>query len=456
MAEPTLVDAPTKGPTIPSGKGEIRVTPTAPTQPATAPPPGSAKEKLMARLAKSAGVEPSTLAPQQPYRPPPPPTNGQPEAGKRADPSKPLDPVNPQGEPARKEIKGAPTVDDKGQPTQPAKPEDAPDLSDEEIAAKAADKTNKTNPWKLVQEYKKRIKTIQTEHENTRKLIADEPARKAEVERLTKAEARAKELEDHIRYVDYSKSQEFKEKYSVPYERAWETAMGELQGLDSINAEGEPTKFNPQDMLELVRMPLALARNLAEEKWGPYADDVMAQRKEIRGLYDQQARALEDARTKGAERETQTRAEMERVNADINKEVKTHWQSHNDAMLADEKVGRYLKPVEGDDEVNQRLETGFTMVDKAFALNPMDHKMNAAQREEAIKMHVAVRNRAAAFGSMRLRLERAEAKIKEQDTELSQYRGTTPELGGRASGATMPEGGDFKSRMTQKLMAKAR
>lgn len=466
MAEVALVEAPSKpaGPTVPSPGGEIKVhPPSAKIQSVEPPTPGSAKDSLFRRIHKDGGI---TLPPQQPKgpQPPPPRTDAQPEAGKRPDPNAPLQPVkppekkpdakpelNPQTEPETKKPEQKPETK-KGD-----KPEEVAELTDEELAAKAADKTQKTNPWKLLQKYKQELKKTKEEHESTRALITDENARKAEVERLEKAEKRAKELEDEIRHVNYSKSAEFKEKYVQPYEHAWETAMNELAGLQVLDeGSGEMRKFSAPDMLELVQMPLAQARALADQKWGDYADDVMAQRKEIRGLFDKQMFALKEAKEKGGEREKQMQAESQKAQAETTKSVQTYFKAHNDRMLSDERVGTYLKPVEGDDELNTRLETGYNMVDKAFTLNPMDPSMTPAQREEAVRMHVAVRNRSAAFGGMRLRLERVTAELAQVKEELAQYKVTTPNLSGKKPDAAAPTEGSFTDRFTQKLASKAR
>ena len=67
--------------------------------------------------------------------------------------------------------------------------------------------------------------------------VVPEQERTALTARVEKAEARAKELEDHIRYVDYEKSTEFKEKFDAPYVASWERAMSELSEITVTDPE---------------------------------------------------------------------------------------------------------------------------------------------------------------------------------------------------------------------------
>lgn len=316
------------------------------------------------------------------------------------------------------------------QQTSPVGDSDEAEPSEDEITAKAAEK-GKNNPWKLLKAEQAKRKAVEREREEVRKLIADEPARKAEVERLAKAEQRAKELEDHIRFVDYEKSAEFAEKHHKPYEAAWERGMSELQGVEVVNPQtGEARPFSAQDMLQLLNMPLTKARELANEMFGDMADDVMAQRKEIRTMFDQRARALDDARKNGSEREKARMAEAERTQSKVNEEVSKTWRMLNEESLKDPSNAQYFTPKEGDDEWNSRLEKGYELVDKAFGVNPMDPRLTSDERKEAIRKHVAIRNRAAAYGALKARDAANAQRIAELEAELAEYRGTTPETGG--------------------------
>jgi len=368
----------------PKGGAETVVVP--PTgQPTPPPPKGTPHDAFNKRLEKLAGVEDKTKPEDKPA-----------EAGKPAEADKPAEGTKPE------DVK----------PGEAAKPGD-----------------KKTNPWKMVDEYKAKLAKAEAAHLETKKLIADEATRKAELEKFTKIEQRNKELEDQIRYVDYSKSQDFVEKYQKPYENGWKEAMKELREI-RVDTDQGSRNFNAQDMLELVNMPLNKARETCTELFGDNADDVMAHRKELRGLFEKQAEALEDARKNGAEREKTMRADRERAMSGINKQITDQWKQLNEEIVKDEKLGRYFQPIEGDDEANAMLQKGYELVDGAFAADAMDPALTPEQREQVIRKHVAIRNRAAAFGRTKHLLEKREAELAAVRKELDQYKQSTPNLGG--------------------------
>lgn len=302
-----------------------------------------------------------------------------------------------------------------------------------------------------MEEYKAKHAEVERQLAETRKLVGDEAKRKAELEKLQAFEKRNKELEDHIRYVDYSKSSEFKEKYQQPYEKAWKDAMAELKEITVEDESGSSRPFTAQDMLELVNMPLPKARELADELFGSFADDIMAQRKEIRSLFDKQVQALEDAKKNGAEREKATQSERERLESEIGNEVKAKWESLNAAITKDEKLGKYFQPIEGDDESNTKLAKGFELVDSAFARSPMDPSLTPEERDIIIQKHVAVRNRAAAFGRLTLMVEKRDARIAELEAELAQYSESTPKTEGTQPPASAPTGGSARGKVFSAL-----
>lgn len=314
-------------------------------------------------------------------------------------------------------------------------PESAPS-AEEKAAAAAAPKIDgrktKANPWHLLRDEKATTGKLQQEVAELRKLVADPAARKSEVERLAKIEARNKELEDHITFTDYSKSKDFVEKYQQPYEQQWTRSMAELKEIVITDPDsGAERNMSPKDLLELVNMPLNKARERAEQLYGSSANDVMDHRREVRKLYDAQASALEKAKKDGAEhfktQQAQTQAQM----AEAQKLVGEAWNKTNNDIIADPKIGHYFKPIEGDADANTRLEKGYKFVDEAFAENPMDPKLNAEQRAAVVKKHAAVRHRAAAFGRMRYLLEKTIAREAALTKKLAEFEGTVPEFGGR-------------------------
>lgn len=378
-----------------------------PVTPISPPKPGSAKERLFSELRKKA--KPSN-APSEPLEPAQPPKTAPDPSGEPSDSSQ----NSPEGVELNK-----PDADDGSQPAKPgAKP--------------------KVNPWKLIDEYKTRLAAAEKAALDAKGSVVPEEERKTITERLQKAETRAKELEDHIRYVDYSKSEEFKTKYQEPYEKAWGRAISELKEIYVTDpGSDQPREATVDDLALLINQPLGKARELANAMFGDFADDVMAHRKEIRNLFEAQSGALEEARKNGADRLKQQQESMQKVGEQIKNFVSNTWKAANDEAVNHAEYGQYFKQREGDKDWNQRLGKGFELVDKAFSQNPMDPKLSAEDRANVVRMHAAVRHRAAAFGALVFNLKKQTDRVAQLEKELAQYKGSEPTTGGHISGGAI-------------------
>lgn len=405
VAEPPVKAAPFQtGSSVPSGKGVIHVTPGG--MSATPAPPAaaavktpSARETMESKLALK--IKPGT--------------------GVDVTPEKPLGDVK------------APPTDGTSAPedveSAVEKPADGTTGSPEDGSAKAAAKP-KVNPWKLADEHKSRASKLEQEIVELKKLVPNEAARKSEMAEVEQIKTRNKELEDEIRYVNYAKSPEFKTKYQEPYDKAWTRAMSELKEITVQDADGDSRSVTPTDMLNLVNAPLGKAREMANNLFGDFADDVMAHRKEIKNLFESQSSALEEARTNGAEREKKLQTDLQTKMSSLHSEVAETWAKANEAATKDEKYGAMFIPTEGDQDGNQRLAKGFELVDRAFRENPMDTKLTPEERASVIKRHAAVRNRAAAFGRMLYQNNQLKERISALEKELGQFRESTPTTSG--------------------------
>lgn len=319
---------------------------------------------------------------------------------------------------------------------------------------KPAEGKTKVNPWKLVDEWKGKATTLEQQLLEVKKLIPDESGRKMEVERLTAAEKRAQELEQEIKYVNYQKSKEFQDKYWKPYEEQYNKALGELSELEILTESGEGRKVVPADFNEILfASSLVKAKALATEKFGEYADDVMGLRKEVRRLHDEQARALKVAREEGVEREKQMAIEHSTQVTQLQSFAKETWEKAYEASLADQENGSYFKTVEGDEERNTVLKKGYELVDTSTRENPLDPNLTQEQRASIIKRHVAIRNRAAAYGVIKHELKKALTKLDEVNAKLAEYEGSTPPIEG---GAPRPANGSTSGRATDRIFSKLR
>lgn len=371
---------------------------------ATPPKPGSARERMSQALRAKAGVTETAT---------PPPV---------AEPIS--EPATPPGEPTAP----APSPEAPGAPAEPAAP-----------AAPAATppKGEKVNPWKLVDNYKARVATLEKQISDSGAASPDKVKEYlGQIETLTK---RNTDLENEIRFVNYEKSEEFQTKFHAPYEAAWQRAIAELSEITITDpSTNAPRQATPQDLWDILSVPLTRARELANQYFGDFADDVMGYRKEIKGLLDARQRALDEAKQKGSERD-KTRGEIIKKHAtEVSQFIKENWTKAVDDLSKHETYGKYFTPVDGDQDGNQRLAKGFELVDRAFNESPADPRLTPEQRAGVVKRHAAVRARAAAFGRLVSMVNAREARIAELETELGQYRTSEPKTGGAPVNPSAP------------------
>lgn len=300
----------------------------------------------------------------------------------------------------------------------------------------------KPNPWKMYEEQKKEVLKLREElAETNKRAIPQDKWTEAENKR-TVIEKRAAELEEEIKFVNYSKSKEFKEKYEQPYFASWNRARDELKGVTIETAEGQNRPMNDMDMLELVNLPLASAKSKAVELYGDLAPEVMQFRNEIRKSSDDQQRALEDARKVGVARDKDVSERTQRERGEMNKSILETWDKANNEVLEDPKHGINFKPRDGDQQGNQLLAKGFELADRAFRENASS-ATTSEERAGIVRRHAAVRNRAAAYGRLVFDNTQAQAKIASLEKLVAEYKGSEPSL----DGSQPPPKGEVKNTM---------
>jgi len=360
-------------------------------------------QAAFAKLREASGEKPAAPAPSTPPVEPP--------AKPPEPPAKPPEPTKAQEAP---------------KPPEPAKPAEPPPTGE---PPEAAPKGKPPGPWQLKEKFEKMARELSAENlELKRRLDAA-----GDVDTLRKrheeAESRWKSLDEEMRFINYSKSAEFQDKYQKPYETAWARAEGDLRELTVALEDGNNRPATVQDLVLLANTPLGEARKLAVAMFGDGADDVMAHRRVIRELADAQNRALQEARKTGAERAKERTAAVQKARY----EVETLWQRHHEADTA--KL-EYLRPKEGDDEWNGKVESAQKFVQQALASNPMDPALSAEQRADVVARQVAVRNRAVAFSALKLHNTRLAAQVADLQKQLDALKASGPSNGsGHPTGA---------------------
>lgn len=393
---PTAAAAPPPAATDHGPGSEIHVTPEVVDKGPKQPPPkkGTAMDRLMGDLRKKAAPRFYESAPETPAQPTP-------------EGAKPPGDSPAGGEP----------------PAPPAPP--------------APEEKKSKNPWKLVDEYKARAVKAETDLVEARNSGLNPEERKAIDKQITDLRKQNEELEKEIRFVNYAKSNEFKTKYRDPYEKEWERAAKEVSEIRIQDPEtGEQRAATAADLYKVVSAPLNEARDLSDTIFGKFADDVMAYRKTIRSLNDAQEAALKSAHDASIERDKQvseqTRVFQERTAG----EIKQMWDQANHDFGERADLAFIFKPAETDEDHKSRLAKGYQLVDKAFATNSADPRLTAEQRAEAVKMHAAVRMRAAGFGPLRSKYDALQKKFTDLEKELAQYKQTVPPTGGTSGSET--------------------
>lgn len=294
----------------------------------------------------------------------------------------------------------------------------------------------KKNPWKLVDEWKGKYAVLESEYAKAKQSSLAEQERKDYQTKLETIQKRADDLENEIRFVNYEKSAEYQTKYEEPYKKAWGRAAKELSEIPVKLGDGTERTATVNDLAEIVNMPLGRARAVADEAFGPFADDIMGYRKEILGLLDAKTAALEDAKKTSIQRDKERAAQQNGQLGEIAKTIKETWDKVNDEFQKDEKYGQFFRPVEGDQEGNTRLAKGFELVDRAFTENPNNPQLTPEERAKIVRRHAAVRNRAASWGRLHADYQKVIAEREALKKELEQYKGSAPSTGGRQPATT--------------------
>jgi hypothetical protein len=181
--------------------------------------------------------------------------------------------------------------------------------------------------------------------------------------------------------------------------------------------------------MSLAKMPLKEAWAAAKTMFGDAASEIMAHRRSIIELSDAQTKALDDAK-KNAEthdKEKQTQSLQQR------QKIASLWQDENKAWQ--EKFPRWFKPEDGDEEGNTLLAKGYEMADAAFSNN------GDKTPEEKVKLHAELRNKAAAFPKIALRLKQAKTRIKELEKSLKEFEQSEPPSGDGGKPRAVKPGG---------------
>ena len=260
---------------------------------------------------------------------------------------------------------------------------------------------------------------LQKQLEEKSKPVEDEEKKtlKQQYEELNK---RYQDTDGELRFVRYEKSQEYRDKYEKPMHKALKDAESEIGELTLADSEGNERKATIQDFAALVDMPLQKAITQAKAWFGDAATEVLAHRRKVVDLSRSAKEAIEDYKKRGSEIEKQT-TEQRKKQAD---EMRQKWTTENQSFAT--KFKDVYGNKDGDDEGNALLEKGNKLVELAYNEN------SGLSQEQMMRLHVVVRNKAAAFDRMEYWLKKSTAENEQLKKELQEFKASVPGGGSKA------------------------
>lgn len=262
---------------------------------------------------------------------------------------------------------------------------------------------------------------------------------KKEIEAATKAlqdekesiRKRAEELDTEVRYLNYTRSGEYKEKYETPLREAWQSALGDIDGIRVTDGDGEERDASHQDIMAILNVPTAKAAIMAQEIFGPAAPEIMAHRRRILELTQARDKSIAEWKEKGSQREVQQRQQIEQ-------------RQQRSRQLFDSQLAEYEKShaqlfakEDGDEDGNRLLDESDTLIRIALKGEGVDADLGYEDKVDLItKAQAQVALRARAYGRERLRVIRLQQKVAELEKKIGKVRSSEPGQGEGTSTAT--------------------
>ena len=265
--------------------------------------------------------------------------------------------------------------------------------------------------------------------EGTKKEIEEATkALKAEMDSIRK---NAEELDTEVRYLNYTRSGEYKQKYEAPLREAWQTALGDIEGIRVTDADGTERDASHEDIMAILNVPVAKAAIIAQEMFGAAAPEIMAHRRRILELTQARDKSIAEWKEKGSQREVEQKKQLEsrqsRSRELFDSQFTEFEKSHSQLFGRDE----------GDEEGNKLLDESDRLIKIALKGEGIDADMGYDDKVDLItKAQAQVALRARAYGRERLRVIRLQQKVAELEKKVGKVRSSEPGQGEGTSTAT--------------------
>lgn len=334
-------------------------------------------------------------------------------------------------------------------PTQSTTQETAPVATQEQAPAKSA-VLDEIPDYKTKPVEKPTAPVVDEEFKNPKELRSAYQARKAELEaarkeiemakagieeakRLgaTEAEARFKadleaakkelsELNEKLKYTDFKSSKEYSERYQLPLQKAWESALADIKDVTVQNEDGTESPATAEHIIMLAKMPALQAAKKATEWFGAAATEIMAHRRTILDLNQKSEQAINDWKTKGAEIAANNEREANERQSRMVEQFDTGIKSLR------ESAPHIFGPPD-DKEALSYFTKGEATVNLALRGEGMPPGLTPEQQaQKRIEAQSIIAAKSIALGPAIYKLNKYEARIKELESELNGYKNSTP------------------------------
>lgn len=280
--------------------------------------------------------------------------------------------------------------------------------------------------YELTKAEKAKLEARVAEIEKTR-----EEGTKAEVAKAT--EALRKEVEDirkareqaesELRFANYTRSAEYREKYRQPIEDAYKVALEDIKGVQVMDdGAAEARDASSQELLAVLQAPSAAkAAQIANEIFGSAAPLVMQHRSEILKLERARQSAIDEWKAKGAEREK----EREARTAQTQQEIRRRWEQSLETTIS-ERPSLYARPKD-DDALGKAWDDGDKLVRLAFLGEVPPEVGDVSDRDGlAIEAQAEIAARVRGFNVMAHRNVALKAEVARLKAQLQKVTGSEP------------------------------
>lgn len=400
---------PSPAPAAPAAAPAIPATPAAPPTPATpAAPEGGDEPGAHSRFDEAfSDLEPAEL--------PKPPEPAKPDAGK------------PAGTPPAGKATPKPAA-----PAAPAVP--VPDEIPSTIKTNAELRKwalERHNAAKAIEQDKSKLEA------RIKELSEIEPKTRAEqaklAEQIKNLETRLEEKENFLRLHNYENSEEYKNKYEIPYKQAYQSMLGDLSELTITEGSAEigDLKERPAteaDFHEILNAKLGMATKLAKEKFGDNYTTILNHRAALRKIMFDSTTALEEYKKNAAKNAEE---EHTRTTADL-AHTRELWQSINTDLSSNPKGSEFWGDDPADAQVAKELQKGFEFADQRFSKAFFE-----LPKEKRILIDAGIRHRVAGFYKQLYLARKYKSEAESLRAELIELRKGGPGPGGGGE----PDGG---------------